>query len=202
MSIKDKIAPELKLAMLESIKKTEKSGNEHGFFMCIDKNKQLKLEKLPDGKLSASKTKCEGDTCGILLDIFPELCPEKKIQGLFHVHPQRLSTETRLGRKLTEKDIKNMVIVDKKGNIITLQTPSHQDILLALLTKCEKSTDGTVCTASDIDPDKVECWTPKKGAANLVTCYYAKRDNTLTKEKDIGPKMWIKPLFDKEIINL
>ena len=60
----------------------------------------------------------------------------------------------------------------------------------------------TVCIAGDIDPDKVGCWTPKRGVANLATCYYAKRDNTLTKEKDIAPKMWIKPLFNKEIIDL
>ena len=192
MSIKDKITPGLKRAMLESIKKTKDSGNEHGFLMCTDK----------DEKLSVSATKCEGDACEMVISIFPESCPEKKIQGLFHTHPQRLFAEIQLGRKLTEKDIKNMVIVDTKGNIMTLQTPSHEDALSALLAKCEKDTEGTVCTAADLEPDKVGCWTPKKGAANLVTCRYAKRDKILTKEKYIGPKMWIRPLFNKEIIDL
>jgi hypothetical protein len=25
--------------------------------------------------------------------------------------------------------------------------------------KCDKLTEGTVCTAADIEPDKIECWT-------------------------------------------
>lgn len=192
MSIKDKITPEIKLAILASIKKTKDSDNEHGFLICIDK----------DEKLSVSKTECKGDACEMVINMFPESCPEKKIQGYFHTHPQRLFTEMQLGRKITEKDIRNLVIVDKKGDIMTLQTPSHEDVLSSLLAKCNKDTEGTVCTAADIEPDKVGCWTPKKGAVNLVTCHYAKRDKILTKEKYIGPKMWIKPLFNKEIIDL
>lgn len=192
MSIKDKITPELKDAMLRNIKKTRESGNEHGFFMCADK----------DGKLSASRTKCEGDSCEIVLKVFPGLCPEKKIQGLFHVHPQIVSAEKLLGRRPTEDDIRDMVLIDKKGNRMIPQTPSHKDVLSILITKCEKSTEGTVCTVGDLEPNRVGCWTPKRGAANLATCYYAKIDNILTKEKGIGPKMWVRPLFEKEIIDL
>jgi hypothetical protein len=189
--MKDKITPGLKSAMSESIKKTEESGSEQGFFMCADK----------DGKLSASTTKCEGNTCGIVVGIFKESCRDKKIQGFFHTHPQRLFAEAQLGRKFTKEDIKNLQITDIKGNIMTLQTPSHTDVLEALIAKCEKYTEGTVCTAADLEPDKASCWTPKKGTANFVTCRYAKRDKIHT-DKYIGPKMWIKPLFNKEIINL
>lgn len=190
--LKDKITLGLKYAMLNSVENTKKSGNEHGFLMCTDK----------DGKWSASGKNCEGDSCGMDIDIFPALCPEKKIQGFFHVHPEISSTEERLGRKLTKEDIKNIIVKDKKGNIITLQTPSYADVLTILLTKCKKSTEGTICTAADLEPDKVECWTPKTYAANFATCYYAKRDNVLTENKDIEPKMWIKPLFNKEVIDL
>jgi hypothetical protein len=61
MSIKDKITFELKIAMMDSIKKAVESGNEHGFLMCTDK----------DGKLYPSREKCEGDSCGMDIDINP-----------------------------------------------------------------------------------------------------------------------------------
>ena len=136
------------------------------------------------------------------IETFQGSCPEKKTQGFFHVHPEISEEEERLGRKLTKEDIKKILKVDRNGNIVTPQTPSHADVLAILLTKCEKSTEGTVCTASDLDPDKVGCWTPKTGAANFATCYYAKRDNILIENKDIEPKRWIRPLFNKEVIDL
>jgi hypothetical protein len=43
---------------------------------------------------------------------------------------------------------------------------------------------------------------PRTGAANFAACYYAKRDSILTKDKYILPKMWIRPLFKKEVIDL
>lgn len=192
MSIKDKITLELKYAMMDSIEKAEKSGNEHGFLMCADK----------DRKLYPSGVKCEGDSCSIYIHIHPEFCPKKKIQGFFHVHPDKLKEEKRLGRKIKKGDIKDIFKVDREGNAVILQTPSHTDVLTALLEKCDKSTEGTVCITSDLEPDKVGCWTPRTGAANFATCYYAKRDNVLTKSGNIAPKMWIKPLFKKELINL
>ena len=96
--IKDKITPELKKVFSESIKKTEDSGNEHGFFMCINK----------DGKLSASRIKCEGDNCEINIRISQETCPGKN-QGFFHVHPKKLQFEKQIGRKFTEEDKKNII---------------------------------------------------------------------------------------------
>lgn len=192
MPIKDKITLGLKYAMINSIEKTKESGNEHGFLIC--KNK--------DGKLSASIEKCEGDSCGMDPGIYPELCPEKKIQGFFHVHPDLSDKEEILGRKLTKEEAKNTIIMDEKGNIATPQTPSYVDVLTILLTKCKKITEGTICTVSDLDPDKVGCWTPRTDAANFATCYYAKKDNVWTENKNIVPKRWIRPLFNKEIIDL
>ena len=192
MSIKDKITSELKNAIIESIKKTVEGGNEHGFLICTGK----------DGKLYPSREKCEGDSCGMDVYLSPRLCSEKKIQGFFHVHPKISEIEKLLGRKFSKDDIKNMSVVDKKGNKGTLQSPSHKDVSTILLAKCEKLTEGTVCTAADVESDKIECWTPRTGAANFATCYYAKRDSILEKDKGILPKMWIKPLFKKEVIDL
>jgi hypothetical protein len=192
MSIKDKITSELKNAIMESIKKTIESGNEHGFLMCTDK----------DGKLYPSREKCEGDSCGMDVGLSPRLCPKKKIQGLFHVHPNIPEIEKFLGRKFLKDDIKNMSVVDKKGNIGALYSPSQRDVSMILLTKCDKLTEGTVCTATDANPDKIECWTPRIGAANFATCYYIKRYSILEKDKAILPKMWIRPLFKREVIDL
>jgi hypothetical protein len=192
MTIKDDITLGLKNAITDSIKKSFESGNEHGFLICKDK----------DGKLSASAKKCEGKSCDMKIDISPGLCPEKKIQGIFHVHPKIPSLEKNLGRKATDDDIKNIFMTDEKGNIVSLQTPSYGDILKILLTKCNKSTEGTVCVAADADPNKVECWTPRRGAANFATCLYAKREDASAKITCIGPKMWTKSLFKKEIIDL
>jgi hypothetical protein len=192
MTIKDRITSELKNAISESIKKTIESDNEHGFLMCTGK----------DGKLYPSREKCEGDYCDMDINIFPELCPEKKIQGFFHVHPKKSEVEEALGKKFSKDDVNNIFIVDKRGSKGSIQSPSHKDVSMILLTKCNKLTEGTVCTAADVEPDKIECWTPKTGAANFATCYYAKRDSILTKDKYILPKMWIRPLFKKEIIDL
>lgn len=192
--IKDKIVTQLKNAFLESLEKTKKTNREYGFLMCIDK----------DGKLSASRSKCEGDLCSIRLGLIRDKCPEK-VQGFFHTHPQKLLLEELFNEKMTDEDVKELVVrsrehFKKKG--ITVQGPSHQDALTTLLLKCEKELEGTVCTGSDLETDKVECWTTKRNAANFLTCNYAKIDNFLTAEMGINPKKWIKPLFDKEMINL
>jgi hypothetical protein len=189
--IKDKITPDLKKILSETIKKTEYSGNEHGFFMCLNK----------DGKLSASKIKCEGDKCKIDMRLSKETCPDNN-QGFFHVHPEKLNFEKILGIKITADNRKNIVITDGRGKIITAHSPSHLDVLTMFITKCNKLSEGTICTAGDIIPDKVECWTPKKGAVNPITCYYAKKDISTKEKKDVVPKTWIKYLFNKEIIDL
>lgn len=192
--IKDKITPELKNAFLESIKKVKETEKEHGFLMCADK----------EGKLSVSERECKGNLCYVVVDQIPGACPEK-VQGLFHIHAQKPILEMMFDRKMTDKDVEELVAKSKepfKKKGITLQTPSHQDVLTTLLSKCEKQIEGTICTGSDLETDKLECWTTKIGAANKLTCTYAKIDSKITKEMFIEPKRWIRPLFDKEIINL
>lgn len=154
--------------------------------------------------MSTSRRKCEGDLCSITLEQIPEACPEK-VQGFFHVRPQKPLLEKLFNRKMTDEDVKELVAKSKepfKKKGITIQTPSHQDALMTLLLKCEKQIEGTVYTGSDLETDKVECWTTKRGAANFLTCRYAKIDNVVTKEIGIEPKRWVRPLFNKEIIDL
>lgn len=190
--IKDKITPQLKKAFSESIDKTKSTHREHGFFMCLDE------------RVFPSEVKCEGLMCGIVAEIKPGTCPDK-IQGFFHAHPHKLLLEMMAGRKISDVEIEEMRIKSKERfgkRDITIQTPSHRDVLTAFITKCEKRTEGTVCTGSDLETDKVECWTPKKSAANFITCNIAKIDDKITKEIGDVPKRWIRQLFDKETINL
>lgn len=192
--IRDKITPELKNAFIESINKTKATHIEHGFYICLDK----------DGKLSPSKDKCEGTQHCITSEIKQDTCPGK-IQGFFHVHPKRLSLEIMLNRKLSDEELKFLVSFTREGLAkkgFSVQIPSHTDVLNAYIDKCERITEGTTCTASDLEGDKIECWTPKKYAANFVTCSIAKIDNTLEKGASGKPKKWIKYLFDKEIVDL
>jgi len=142
--------------------------------------------------------------CHIIADPIPGECPGK-IKGFFHVHPHIAAFEKILDRKFTQAKIDKLISFSKefsKKQNISLQIPSHRDLLTALFQKCERKTDGITCIASDIETEKIECWTTKKNAANFVTCNLAKIDNKLTKEVGGYPKMWIKPLFHKEVINL
>lgn len=192
MPIKDKITPQLKNAISDNIKKTKESGREHGFFMCIDKEE----------KLVASRIKCEGGQCGIVANRLLGTCPGK-IQGFFHVHPQRSILEKMEGKKFTEDEVRYLVEnYRKRKKDMTAQMPSHKDVLTTLMMKCEEYTEGTICTAGDLETDKVECWTSKKDVANFINCSRAKIDNILTRKMGIAPKKWIRPLFDIEIIDL
>ena len=189
--IKDKITPQLKKAFSESIDKTKNTHREHGFYMCIA------------DRLFPSEIKREGSMCRIETDMKTGICPDK-IQGFFHAHPHKPLLEMMIGRKISDIEIKKIRIKSKEFEKlgITIQTPSHRDVLTAFITKCEKRTEGTTCTGSDLETNKVECWTPKKNADNFITCNIAKIDDKITKEIGGVPKRWIRRLFDKEIINL
>lgn len=192
--IKDKITKDLKIAISDSIKKTKDLNIEHGFFICQNK----------DGKLIPSETRCIGDKCGIRPSISPRPC-QGEIQGFFHVHPQKdllLDLEKKIGRNATEEDIKHLKFTDIKGVESRVQMPSHVDILMTLIKKCDKFWHGTACIAGDIEPDKVECWTVKKNAANFMNCLHARIDRSFDKNYNGSPKKWIRPLFDTEIIDL
>lgn len=152
----------------------------------------------------ASERRCEGSSCNIIAEPITGEC-HIKVKGFFHVHPQIAEFEKMLRMKFTQADIDKIISFSKefsKKEDISLQTPSHRDLLAALIQKCQGKTEGTTCIAADLEADKVECYSPKKNAANFVTCNYAKIDNIITKEVGGYPKMWIKPLFHKEVIHI
>lgn len=194
--IKNRITPEIKKAFLEEIKKTRDSGKEQGFIICLDENDNK------NGRLFVSKKRCTGEECGFVIENVHEYCPDK-VQGAFHTHPYLINVEHFYGRKPTEKETDRATKIYKKHferEGITLTTPSHHDIVGTLLNQCIGESEGTVCTGTDLDLEKVECWTVKGEKVKIRDCSRATEEH---KERIADqPKKWVKPLFDREIISL
>lgn len=191
--IKDKITPEIKDKFRDAINLTIDTGREHAFIMCRDNKEDL-----------FPRTICEGRECIVTLES-PESCLPFRAQGNFHTHADTAvarrifkDVEGRLPRKIMTDYVKE--VADSEGVDVT--TPSHGDLINALINKCLRRTDGTVCVGSDAVPDRVDCYT----ANNKITkddYNRATLSKLLTRIEESGlPKPWIKPLFDKEIINL
>ena len=207
--IKDKITLDLKNRFLEEIKKSGESRKERGFLLCLDKK----------GDIYPTET-CEGDECGINLydkTKDKDMCTEK-IQGEFHTHPAatmlRDSSKEILGFLPSDDTIKTVLtnILKNRGKgeeiDITLQMPSYTDVIAAILGKCTGVTNGTTCTGTDIEDDKVECWTMKDISKENRRYICDKAMNELSeikklKEEQFLPtRKWVKPIFDREIINI
>jgi hypothetical protein len=207
--IKDKITLDLKNRFLEEIKKSGESRKERGFLLCLDKK----------GDIYPTEA-CEGDECGINLFYKIEdkyACPEKT-QGEFHTHPvmTKLREESKevLGYTPSDDIIKTVLtgVLKERGKEegmdITLQMPSYTDVLGTILGKCAGVTNGTGCIGTDIEDDKVECWTTKDIAKEnrIDICDKAMRElsevRKLREERFIPTRKWVKPIFDREIINI
>ena len=210
--IKDKITPELRSRFIEDIKRSKESGKERGFFLCENK----------ESKLIPSKS-CEGTECDIHLGDPRTGCPsETKAYGEFHTHPylysvkQELrkegkilpSEELRIDEKLRIKMGKNIReaherITGIKG--ITINTPSYTDVLRALLSKSINLTNGTVCTSTDVETNKVECWTiretDKDKLKRLAIIGMTELDKVKPKGSELMKK-WIDDISDRETIEL
>lgn len=190
--IKDKITPEIKNKFIEAVKRTEEIGIEHAFIMCKDEKGNLHPRDI-----------CSGERCTIKMES-PAKCFPHKAQGNFHTHADastgRRIFKEKYGIILPKELVISFVkeVAQSKG--IDVTTPSHEDLINALINKCIKRTEGTVCIGSDAVPDRVDCWT----ARNTITdddCWRAKSLKLLGVAPGT-PKPWIKPLFDKEIIDL
>ncbi len=190
--ISNKITPGLKKAFLEEIKKTKDTGREHGFPICMD-NK---------GELSAPEKRRKGKESGFTIRNVHEYCPDR-VQGGFHTHPFLIDVERFYGRKPTEKEIERAFNIYKEHferEGITVQTPSHHDLTDTLINQCRRYSEGTVCTGSDLDMEKVECWTVKPEKVKIKDCSQATEEHKQRIAK--SPREWIRPLFEKEIIKL
>ena len=194
--IKDKITLELKARFLQEIKKTIETGNEHGFLMCYD-NK---------GNLSPSKS-ATGEKDNINFIDIKSQCPYK-IQGDFHTHAPLSDMRNFLKKEIPEENgvpedtIRDITIRLYDHNGISTTGPSHGDLLGLLVLKGRGKIIGTVCTGSDAEPSNVECWTTRD---NIIKSDHYKRAGTEIQNRKLvrnPPHDWIKPLFNREIINL
>lgn len=209
MAIKEKITPQLKSRFLEEIRKTMERGKERGLFLCIDDKEALSPDKT-----------CEGDDCSVELKDPAKACIGKKVQGEFHTHPYLFAAKKTLAERgeiipsddmLKERMKNNIRLLHERRGIpgITIESPSYSDLVLTLLSKCFKQTNGTMCTGSDLDDDKIECWTPKDvdkvdRFLRHIQCHTAavEIEKSGTEEGSFPIKPWIVPIFEREIIHL
>lgn len=193
MPIKDKITPEIKDKFRDAINLTIKTGREHAFIICRNDKEELFPRDI-----------CRGEECIVTMES-PESCLPFRAQGNFHTHAD-VAVARRIFKDVEEKFPRKMLVdyikevADSEG--IEITTPSQGDLINALVNKCLRRTEGTVCVASDAVPDRIDCYT----ANNQITkddCDRAVMLKLLTKTEESGtPRSWIKPLFDKEIIDL
>lgn len=209
MTIKDKINQELKERLKDAIEKTADTGKERGFYICKDK----------EGKLFADKV-CEGEQCDITIGRPQDSCLGNINQGDFHTHPytylepfERMTLIKTYGYDRVKNDLKNVIkeefkyLHEKEGIAnVSINTPSYIDALKALGFKCDGLTHGTVCIGTDIEKDKVECWTVKETDkdTNSKNCNKMEEEWIYANRRggDMTIKKWIVPIFDKEIIDL
>lgn len=207
--IKDKITPKLKERFKDAIKKTIDTGKEQGFYICKDK----------EGKLFADKG-CEGEQCDLMIGRPQDSCRGEINQGDFHTHPytsidtfERMYFIKTYGYHRVKEDLKNVIkeefnsLHEKEGlKNVSINTPSYTDALKALGFKCDSLTQGTICIGTDIEKDKVECWTVRETDKDTMKRNCGKMEEEWKYAARIGGgmpvKKWIVPLFDKEIIDL
>lgn len=191
--IKDKITSELKKKFKSTIKSSIDTGKEKGFLLCKNNKDTLNASSSieGDGELNFSEIKYE--------------CPIK-IQGDFHTHVYMPDIKNRLKEGFPKKTIPTDAIRDitiqlyNKKNI-SVTEPSHGDLLGVMVLKSKDKITGTTCSSSDTKPDIVECWTIK---ANINKKYYDRADIEIRDPRLVhnSPHEWIRPLFDKETIDL
>lgn len=189
--ITDKIAPKLKNNIKQEIDNTIRDGKEHGFLLCSDKKEKLSATKsiTGDGHLFFKPLK---DQCDF------------KIQGDFHTHPHANNAkrffEKQLGREIPIEEVKKGLADAAKKKNIPLTEPSYGDILGTMILNHNNEILGTTCIGTDIEPEKVECWSVKD---------QVKKEDFDKAVEELGspavnsnPLKWVRPLFYKEEIIL
>ena len=209
MKTMDKITPELKERLKDAVKKTVDTGKEQGFYICKDKEEKLFADK-----------ECEGGQCDIMIGRPQDACKGETNQGDFHTHPfkslasfERMILIKTYGYDRVKNDLENVIkeefkyLHEREGlKDASINTPSYIDALKTLSFKCDGLTQGTICIGTDVDKDKVECWTVKKTGkdANSKNCKKMEKEwkYAVIMGGDMPIKKWIAPLFNKEIIDL
>lgn len=195
--IKDKITPELKSKFQDAINRTKETGREHGFFLCIDEQQKLSTTKLRSGV--AHQVRLESPLVA---------CPGKKIQGDFHTHTY-LTALKKVKPNLSDEKIKEFINREHKKYIeelgtekLTIDSPSPKDLLKEILYNCVGVSKGTTCVVSDLEADKVECWTVKNMNGKNCNIAYNKLFKGEKERELVKYDKQMISLFDKEIIDL
>lgn len=197
--IKDKITPQLRKRFLQEIKKSKETGKERGFHICIEDNGKLSA----GGTCIANNSNMLSEECSMKFQNVGISCPGKKVQGDFHTHPYLAEVRKSFGItfKASDELIRSATETFLEDRGMTATIPSHADARSAVLGKCSKRTEGTTCVGSDLDMDKVECWTIKQ--MDDGDCIRALMEHMSPEEKEQKlPKDWVKPLFEIEMIRL
>lgn len=189
--IKDKITSELNSRFKQEIDNTTIDGKEHGFLICSDKKE----------KLSATES-IVGDN-HLFLKPLKDQC-NFKIQGEFHTHPHAMSAkrffEKQFKREIPIGEIKKGLVDAAKKKNISLVEPSYGDILGTMILNYKNEILGTTCIGTDIEPEKVECWSTKD---HIKKGDFDKAVEELDSPAiNSNPLKWVRPLFNKERIEL
>ena len=190
--IKDKITPELKKRFRQEINNSKKDGKEHGFLLCSDKKEKL-----------YATTSIVGEEDNLFFKPLKNQC-KSKIQGEFHTHPRAMTAkkffDNQLGRDLPIEEVRNGLIDAVKKRNISLTEPSYGDILGTMILNHKNEMLGTTCIGTDIYPEKIECWSTKD---HINKIDYDKAVEDLNSPATISnPLKWVRPLFNRETINI
>lgn len=195
--IKEKITPEMRSQFQDAVNKTKDTGREHGFFLCIDKQQNLSASKLRSG--IANQIKLESPLVA---------CPGKKIQGDFHTHTY-LTVLKKIKPDYSDENIRKLIKNEHKKYLeelgtkeLTIDSPSPKDLLKEILYKCTGISRGTTCVISDVDSDKIECWTAKENNGDACNIAYNKLFKDEKERELVKYDKHMISLFDKEIIEL
>ncbi len=198
--IKDKLTSELISKFQYAINKTKDNGEEHGFYLC-EENRKLSPSELIYGKdrrinLGNPVVSCHG----------------KKVQGNFHTHSYLTLFKQKskfMKKGMSDEDVKKF-IKEKHGEHIketgvqgiTLDSPSPKDLLTSILYSCIGKPEGIMCVSSDMENNKVECWTPREIPKSDCDRSYQSLYQDGKEKEMITYESWMTPLFHKEIIDI
>lgn len=192
--IKDKITQELNNRFKQEIGNTIDDGKEHGFLICSDKKEKLSATK--------SVKSISGDD-NLFLEPLKYEC-DFKIQGDFHTHTHANNAkrffEKQLGREIPIEDIKKGLKDAAKKKNISLTEPSHGDILGTMILNYKSEIVGTTCVGTDVEPEKVECWSIKDRIKKED--FDRATEELVSPAVNSNPLKWVRPLFNKEMIDI
>lgn len=117
------------------------------------------------------------------------------------------------GYDRVKEDLKNVIkeefkyLHERQGlKDMSMNTPSYIDALKTLSFKYDGFTQGTICIGTDMDKDKVECWTVKETGKDANSKNRKKMEEewkyAIGMGGDMAIKKWVVPLFDKDVVDL